>query len=456
MKKRTGNVDLFGDGEATGNAEPQAEVPAIVTATEVDAPQVIDLGGIGQQGDDRPMETITEPPQVIECGPVELEDDKVTTHTDVVSTLDRIQNENREWAARNFGPSRKSWHPLLGLQEEIGELSHAYLKKSQGIRDNENHDAAMKDAVGDIVIFLADFCSLMGYRLEQEVVATWAKVKQRDWKASPTSGGSQLPELLPQEQTNEPAAVHPESDQPTEAETTLVMPDYSRPIWNTQTTSAGVLEGIPRFGDKRKAAVMESCGTLAALRDKINAKGGLTAIEGVGGKIADAIEENLTNWLAANSDKWDEPVEAVGVDSEDDEDDDDSSETEDVPQVETQSEQATHVEPQPPCIASAETDNAIDKASDDDLLAGLNVIGLSEESDDQAKLAHSWLVDCVRRYRKRGKVGYAVEPHYEPQFNRGASEAENGVPGDDCIYTSADVGMAWTWGWVTWTFENRD
>jgi NTP pyrophosphatase (non-canonical NTP hydrolase) len=62
-----------------------------------------------------------------------------------------------QWQNANFGTG----HPrlaLLGLLEESGELCHAVLKCTQGIRGTvAEHKAAMADAVGDIVIYLVDF-----------------------------------------------------------------------------------------------------------------------------------------------------------------------------------------------------------------------------------------------------------------------------------------------------------
>jgi NTP pyrophosphatase (non-canonical NTP hydrolase) len=101
--------------------------------------------------------------------------------------LRNLQEEHRHWSKRNFG-NRPSWMPLLGVMEELGELAHAHLKKAQGIRTAENHDENAKDAVADIVIFLADYCNATGIDLESVVSETWAAVKKRDWKANPESG----------------------------------------------------------------------------------------------------------------------------------------------------------------------------------------------------------------------------------------------------------------------------
>ena len=100
--------------------------------------------------------------------------------------LKKMQEEQKPWVKHNFG-DRPSWMPLLGVVEELGELAHAHLKKAQGIRVNENHDENIKDAVADIVIFLADYCSSVGIDLEKVVQETWDKVKQRDWKANPAT-----------------------------------------------------------------------------------------------------------------------------------------------------------------------------------------------------------------------------------------------------------------------------
>lgn len=100
--------------------------------------------------------------------------------------LRRVQDEQRPWVKHNFG-DRPSWMPLLGVMEELGELAHAHLKREQGIRTNEDHDAKARDAVADIVIFLADYCSATGIDLESVVLETWEQVKQRDWKADPAT-----------------------------------------------------------------------------------------------------------------------------------------------------------------------------------------------------------------------------------------------------------------------------
>jgi len=105
-----------------------------------------------------------------------------------MGVIAEIQAEQRAWARRNFGPGN-STHSLLGVAEEAGELAHAHLKRAQGIRhDAADYEAKAKDAIGDIIIYLMDYCSTEGWDLEQVVQATWNTVKYRDWKKFPKNG----------------------------------------------------------------------------------------------------------------------------------------------------------------------------------------------------------------------------------------------------------------------------
>lgn len=104
-----------------------------------------------------------------------------TTMSEPIRTMD-FQAEQELWVRRNF-PGRTCFHPLLGLQEEVGELAHHVLKRDQGIRLEEDHDAGIRDAVADIFIYLADFCTAEELDLGECITETWAKVRQRDWVA---------------------------------------------------------------------------------------------------------------------------------------------------------------------------------------------------------------------------------------------------------------------------------
>lgn len=102
--------------------------------------------------------------------------------------LDDLQAEIFSWQTKNFGdqPAHRSF---FGVVEEVGELSHAILKHEQAIRGTpEEHVAAAKDAIGDAMIFLLNYCSAHGYSLAKILRETWAEVSQRDWIKFPGNG----------------------------------------------------------------------------------------------------------------------------------------------------------------------------------------------------------------------------------------------------------------------------
>ena len=105
--------------------------------------------------------------------------------------LQVLQVQVADWSRRNFGEDPDHKHrPLLGVSEEVGELCHAHLKAEQGIRTNEDHQAAKIDAVGDILIYLADYCTRNGIDLDSAIRNTWREVKHRDWKKNEVDGTS--------------------------------------------------------------------------------------------------------------------------------------------------------------------------------------------------------------------------------------------------------------------------
>lgn len=61
-----------------------------------------------------------------------------------------LQREVSEWSQKNFGEV-PAWMPLLGVCEELGELTAAYAEW-----DTQLDEVA--DAAADTVVFLANFC----------------------------------------------------------------------------------------------------------------------------------------------------------------------------------------------------------------------------------------------------------------------------------------------------------
>ena len=101
--------------------------------------------------------------------------------------LIKLQKQVKPWADYNF-PTAKRWEPLIGAMEELGELSHSFLKLHQGIRKGEDHRAKMEDAVGDIIVYLADFCNRNDLNLASAVQMAWTEARQRDWQKYPKDG----------------------------------------------------------------------------------------------------------------------------------------------------------------------------------------------------------------------------------------------------------------------------
>ena len=83
--------------------------------------------------------------------------------------ISELQQLASDWSKKNFGPHFGSgYRNLLGVSEEVGELCHAQLKGEQGIRHTPEEIQKMKkDAVGDILIFLANYCHSQGLSIEE-------------------------------------------------------------------------------------------------------------------------------------------------------------------------------------------------------------------------------------------------------------------------------------------------
>lgn len=95
--------------------------------------------------------------------------------------LAMIQEKIRQWNDKNF-PKGTSQDCLVGVMEELGELSHAHLKMRQGIRGTEKkHRAAQKDAVGDICIFLMAYCAKENISIQDCIQTAWNEVSKRNW-----------------------------------------------------------------------------------------------------------------------------------------------------------------------------------------------------------------------------------------------------------------------------------
>jgi NTP pyrophosphatase (non-canonical NTP hydrolase) len=71
-----------------------------------------------------------------------------------VLSFNKLQEESRQWVAKNFG-QRPKHQPLLGLFEEYGELLISVTKEE------------LADAIADITIFAVDVCNANDMNLDQ-------------------------------------------------------------------------------------------------------------------------------------------------------------------------------------------------------------------------------------------------------------------------------------------------
>lgn len=117
--------------------------------------------------------------------------------------LAEIQPEQGEWQRKNF-PNADSGDAFAGIVEEVGELSHAILKRSQGIRGKDHLDK-ISDAIGDILIYGLAYLNKIGLNLSDvlRVCATHnlrtyygaSKPERPTWYIGLIAAGS-LPGLL--------------------------------------------------------------------------------------------------------------------------------------------------------------------------------------------------------------------------------------------------------------------
>lgn len=100
-----------------------------------------------------------------------------------MNEINNFQGKVVEWNLKNFGGHFGSeYRLLLGLTEELGELCHAHLKGEQNIRHTKEEIIKLKkDAIGDLVIFLANYCDSQNFKLSDCMNIAWGAIKNRNW-----------------------------------------------------------------------------------------------------------------------------------------------------------------------------------------------------------------------------------------------------------------------------------
>ena len=89
-------------------------------------------------------------------------------------------NEYQKLASRTIRAdmtrAEKEFHALHGMVAEVGELHGIYQKRYQGHEDTEEH--RMKE-VGDLIWFVAEYCTANGWNLEDVMRMNIDKLEKR-------------------------------------------------------------------------------------------------------------------------------------------------------------------------------------------------------------------------------------------------------------------------------------
>lgn len=90
-------------------------------------------------------------------------------------------NEYQILASRTIADSMsivdKEFHALHGMVGEIGELHSIYQKRYQG--HSEDSDEHRKKELGDLLWFIAEYCTACGWTLEEVMELNIDKLKKR-------------------------------------------------------------------------------------------------------------------------------------------------------------------------------------------------------------------------------------------------------------------------------------
>ena len=92
-------------------------------------------------------------------------------------TFEQLTNNVQEWAAaRGIYTHSSARAQLLKAFSEMGELADADLK---------GDDPAARDAVGDVLICLINFCAMQGFDITDCLAGAWDEIKDRKGRMVP-------------------------------------------------------------------------------------------------------------------------------------------------------------------------------------------------------------------------------------------------------------------------------
>lgn len=406
------------ENDAT-TVEPQQLADTGESDIHIEAPQVLELNESTSGETETQSVLAVEPPIISECELVELEpgDDQAKTTPQIV-----VSEETMQAIVGAFNVLRNGFSEIVRVFLEVAK-SEEFQRLLKAV-DAESDDATADESPQDEP------------PIEQKPKTETTVTQDQEPK----------PQLQPQmlfgvEPETEP---EPKPEQEPVSESTAITD-------GTPLADTGILEGINRFGEQRKKAVLEECPTVEALQAKIASPGGLTKIEGVGKSIAKQIVDNLHNWLVATGRNGDD-AESGGDDGDNNADAKDANNSSESDPGEPAANEPSETPNEPQQRDAGDTGGT--NNTGDDPLAGLTL--LDTEPDEQVAKSRQILADLVTRYRQHGPDGFEVESQYQQYFERGRDDAGNGIPGDDCIYTDADRAKVWAWGWVTRTLDGAD
>jgi len=98
----------------------------------------------------------------------------------------QAQAEIGAWSREQFG-DQDSVNPLIGAQEELGEVAQITLKRRQGIREDEFTNEDLEIEVADVIIYLMDFCERNDVSMSNGLEQAQRKVLGRDFDSNITN-----------------------------------------------------------------------------------------------------------------------------------------------------------------------------------------------------------------------------------------------------------------------------
>jgi cytidylate kinase len=126
------------------------------------------------------IDTTISSPEGVLASAVQVISERLNWSPILEGSISHTQYRVTEWQERNF-PASSDLELALGVCEEAGELAATVLKLHRGIRPAEYSDERLRDAIGDVVVFLLGLCSSRGWELQEVISETADRVLQRDW-----------------------------------------------------------------------------------------------------------------------------------------------------------------------------------------------------------------------------------------------------------------------------------